>query len=250
VVGINTFILSQSGGSEGIGFAIPSAIVRNVFDQIRKDGHVHRGEIGISAQSITPELAAGLGLKRDWGVILGDVLPDGPADQAGLKPGDIILALDGKPMENARQFEVNLYRIPIQQKVTVEYQRGSDTLKAQVLVAEREDDPFRFIDLVKPADSTIVPLGIVGIAITKQLQKVLPETRKPYGIIVAARSGQPEYSGQGGLKLGDVIYSVNGTPIATLDALRTSLRALKPADPLVLQIERDSKLMFLTLSEE
>jgi serine protease Do len=250
VVGINTFILSQSGGSEGIGFAIPSAIVKNVFEQIRKDGHVHRGEIGISAQSITPELAAGLGLKRDWGVILGDVLPDGPADQAGLKPGDIILSLDGKPMENARQFEVNLYRIPLQHKVTVEFERGTDTLKAQVMVAEREDDPFRFLDLVKPENNTVVPLGIVGIAITKQLQKALPETRKPYGIIVAARSGQPEYSGQGGLKLGDVIYSINGSPVATLDALRSSLHGLKSTDPLVLQIERDSKLMFLTLSEE
>jgi serine protease Do len=250
VVGLNTFILSQSGGSEGIGFAIPSAIVKNVFDQIRKDGHVHRGEIGVSAQSITPELAAGLALKRDWGVILGDVTPDGPADNAGLKPGDIILSLNGKPMENARQFEVNLYRIPLQQKVAVEYMRGPDTLKANVMVAEREDDPFRFLDLVKPQNNTILELGIVGIAITKQLQKVLPETRKPYGIIVAARSGQTEYSGQGGLKLGDVIYSVNGTPIATLDALRSSLKGLKSADPLVLQIERDNKLLYLTLSEE
>ncbi len=250
VVGINTFILSQSGGSEGIGFAIPSAIVKNVFDQIRKDGHVHRGEIGVVAQSITPELAAGLGLKRDWGVILGDVTPDGPADNAGLKPGDIILALDGKPMENARQFEVNLYRIPLQQKVSIEFLRGSDKMKASVMVAEREDDPFRFLDLVKPEDSTVAQLGIVGIAITKNLQKVLPETRKPYGVIVAARTGESEYSGQGGLKLGDVIYSVNGSPVATLDALRASLKGLRAADPLVLQVERDGKLMFLTLSEE
>src|SRR6185503_10080895 len=82
VVGINTFILSQSGGSEGIGFAIPSSIVHTVVEQIRKDGHVHRGQIGIRAQSITPSLAAGLGLKRDWGVFLGDVDPEGPADAA------------------------------------------------------------------------------------------------------------------------------------------------------------------------
>ena len=90
VVGINTFILSQSGGSEGIGFAIPSNMVSTVVHQIRKDGHVHRGQIGVFAQSITPSLAAGLELSRDWGVVLGDVDPDGPAAEAGLKVGDIV----------------------------------------------------------------------------------------------------------------------------------------------------------------
>ena len=79
---------------------------------------------------------------------------------------------------------------------------------------------------------------------------MLPETRKPYGVIVAARTGEAEYAGQGGLKLGDVIYSVNTTPVSTLDALRNAVDALKTADPLVLQIERNGTLMYLTLSEE
>jgi serine protease Do len=79
---------------------------------------------------------------------------------------------------------------------------------------------------------------------------LLPETRKQYGVIVAARAGEAEYSGQGGLKLGDVIYSVNTTPVSSLDALRNALDALKTADALVLQIERDGKLLYLTLSEE
>ena len=79
---------------------------------------------------------------------------------------------------------------------------------------------------------------------------MLPETRKQYGIIVAARTGDAEYAGQGGLKLGDVIYSVNTTPVSSLDALRSAVNGLKPADPLVLQIERDGSLMYLTLSEE
>jgi S1-C subfamily serine protease len=92
-------------------------------------------------------------------------------------------------------------------------------------------------------------LGIIGVAITKELAQALPETRRPYGVIVAARSGESEFSGQGGLKLGDVIYSVNSVPMATLDALRKTLDELKPTDPLVLQIERDGKLMFLALSE-
>jgi serine protease Do len=249
VVGINTFILSQSGGSEGIGFAIPSNIVKSVYEQIKKDGHVHRGEIGVTVQSITPELAAGLGLKQDWGVILSDVNPDGPGAAGGLQPADIVMSLDGKPMENARQFEVDLYRIPLNQKVDIEVLRGDEKIHANVKVAEREDDPFRFLDLVKPEANQIPKLGIVGIAISKDLAQALPETRKPYGVIVAARSGQSEYSGQGGLKLGDVIYSVNTVPMATLDALRKALDNLKSTDPLVLQIERDGRLMYLTLSE-
>ena len=249
-MGINTFILSQSGGSEGIGFAIPSNIVENVYGQIRKDGHVHRGEIGVRAQSVTPELAAGLSLKQDWGVILGDVEPEGPADESGVKVGDVVVSLNGKATENARQFEIGLYRTPIGQKVKIDVVRGGEKLTMNVKVQERENDPFRFADLVKPEDNTVVKLGIVGIPITKDVAAILPDTRFKYGIIVAAKAGDSEYSGQGGLTPGDVIYAVNTRPVATLDALRKSVDGLKAADPLVLQIERDGKLMYLTLSEE
>jgi serine protease Do len=92
VVGINTMILSQSGGNEGIGLAVPSNIVRTIYQQIRDQGFVRRGEIGASAQTITPLLARGLGLARDWGVVVGDVEPDGPAAITGLKIADIILS--------------------------------------------------------------------------------------------------------------------------------------------------------------
>ena len=249
VVGINTFILTQSGGSEGIGFAIPSNVVNSIYQQIRKDGHVHRGEIGVTAQSITPELAAGLSLKQDWGVILSDVDPDGPAAKSGLKPGDIVVSLDGKEMPDARHFEVALYRTALDQTVTVGAIRDTDRFSAKEKVAEREDDPFRFLDLVKPEQNRVIKLGIIGVEITKDLAQVLPETRKSYGIIVAARSGESEYSGQGGLKLGDVIYSLNNVPVATLDALREAVDRLKTTDPLVMQIERNGKLMYLTLSD-
>jgi serine protease Do len=250
VVGINTFILSQSGGSEGIGFAIPSNIVRNVYEQIRKDGHVHRGEIGATVQSITPELAAGLDLKQDTGVILGDVTPDGAADKAGLKPGDIVLSLNSRPMTNAREFQTALYGFALNQTINIEVLRDTQRIPAQVKVSERDDDPFRFLDLVKPEENRVGKLGIVGVPITKEIAQLLPETRKQYGVIVAARTGDAEYSGQGGLRLGDVIYSVNTTPVSSLDALRNAVNGLKAADPLVLQIERDGSLMYLTLSEE
>src|SRR5579863_2883993 len=155
VVGINTFILTQSGGSEGIGFAIPSNIVRSVVQQIRKDGHVHRGQIGVYAQTITPSLAVGLGLPHDWGVVLADVEPEGPADTAGLKVGDVVLSLNGRAMENARQLEVNLYGRLIGEKVPLEILRGDQKLTFEVEVIERDDDPMRFADLVNPEKNII-----------------------------------------------------------------------------------------------
>ena len=249
VVGINTFILTQSGGSEGIGFAIPSNVVNSVYGQIRKDGHVHRGEIGVTAQSITPELAAGLGLKQDWGVILSDVDPDGPAAAGGLKPGDIVVSLDGKPVGDVRQFQIALYRITLNEQVTVGAIRDADRFSVAVKVTEREDDPFRFLDLVKPEANRVLKLGIIGVEITKDLARVLPETRKSFGVIVAARSGESDYGGQGGLKLGDVIYSVNSVPVTTLEALRGAVERLGGTDPLVMQIERGGKLMYLSLGE-
>ena len=83
VVGINTFILSESGGSEGLGFAIPSNVVRNIYDQLKTEGHVHRGQIGVYRRTITPDLAEGLKLPRNHGVLLEDVSPDSSAEKAG-----------------------------------------------------------------------------------------------------------------------------------------------------------------------
>ena len=113
VMGLNTFILSQSGGSEGLGFAIPSNIIKNVYTQIRQEGHVHRSEIGVFGQTITPQMAAGLGLSQDWGVVLSDLEPGGPGDVAGLQAGDIVVSLNGKNVGNARQMQVTLYRYPV-----------------------------------------------------------------------------------------------------------------------------------------
>ena len=116
VIGINTFILSQSGGNEGLGFAIPSNGVRNVYTQLRAEGHVHRSEIGVSVETITPALATGLRLAQDWGVVVADVEANEPAAKAGLEAGDIVLSLNGKTMRDARQFELNLYRYRVGHK--------------------------------------------------------------------------------------------------------------------------------------
>jgi len=250
VVGINTLIISQSGGSEGIGFAIPSSIVKTVAEQLKEKGHVHRGEIGAFAQSITPELAAGLDLPRDYGVILSDVFPEGPGEKAGLKVGDIVTSLNGKPMESARQFDMNLYQEAGDKKARLKVLRGKEELNIEVPVIESEDDPARFADLVNPENSAVPELGILGISVDKKISELLPDLRNPFGVVVALRSATAKYTGSGGFETGDVIYQVNGTAVTSVAALRMLVADLKPDAPLVLQIERDGKLMYLTMSGE
>src|ERR1700680_1362273 len=100
VVGINTFILSQSGGNEGLGFAIPSSVVNVAYQQLRKFGHIHHAEIGVGVQTITPSMAAALSLPRTYGVVISDVLPGSPAEAAGVQIGDVLATVDGKSADN------------------------------------------------------------------------------------------------------------------------------------------------------
>jgi len=249
VVGINTFILSQSGGSEGLGFAIPSNIVRSVYTQLRAHGHVHRSEIGVFAQSITPQLAQALKLPRSSGVLLSDVTPDEPAADAGLQVNDIVLALNGKAMENARQFDVDLYPFHSGEKVTLDVLRGSQKLSIAVPVVNQENDPLRFADMVDPVKSMVPKLGILAIQIDKKIADMVSDLRNQYGLVVAARSGDAVYAGDS-LSLGDVIYSVNGLPVTSVDAFNQAIDQLKETDPLVLQVQRNDRLMYLTFEAQ
>jgi serine protease Do len=250
VVGINTFILTQSGGSEGIGFAAPSNIVKNVYEQIRATGRVRRGEIGVYAQTITPMLAEGLGLTQLFGVILGDVEPGSPAEKAGLKIGDLILNLEGKPMENGRQFEVNLYRQQIGDQVNLQVLRGSDTLNVNVFVAERQDDTNRFLEMVSPERNLISKFGILGLDLDDKIAGYLPGLRVLSGVVVASRVSNVYYYEQESFQPGDVIHAINNKPIQNLAELRTALEIFRPYDPIVVQVERQGQFRFISFELE
>lgn len=246
VVGLNTFIYTQSGGSEGLGFAIPSNIVRNVYEQIRKEGHVHRGQIGVYAKTITPALAMGLHLQREEGVILEDVFPGGPADQAGLKVGDIVLSVAGRPIHNIREFALSLFRYHIGEKVDVELLRGDQQIGSSVSVIERADDPQRFADMVTEAKNLVPRLGILGLSLTDQLRSLLPDLRINTGVIVAARTSGDNYFGDQ-LQQGDVIHAVNGTTVTDVASLRSAFSNIPADSPLVLQVERQGSFNYLVL---
>ena len=128
VVGLNTFILSSGGGSNGLGFAIPARIVDFVYQSLKKNGRVDHTDIGVVAQTITPAMAGALGLAQEWGVVVADVLPHGPADVAGLLPGDVILMVDRRPVMSLTAFTAALLQHPPQQVVEVELLRGAQKL--------------------------------------------------------------------------------------------------------------------------
>ena len=130
LVGINTFILTESGGSQGLGFAIPSSVVEFVYHELRKYGRVHRSVIGAQLQDITPDLAAGLSLKKERGVIVTDVEPGGPAEKAGLQIQDILLSLDGRPMGSVPLAEMIISTRPAGAVMQAEVLRGTQRVDA------------------------------------------------------------------------------------------------------------------------
>lgn len=245
LIGVNTFILTQSGGSEGIGFAVPSRIVQSVYEQIRVHGRVRRGQIGVLAQTINPALAKGLSLSKDWGVLIEDVAPGGAAEAAGLQVKDEVLSLNGKVMENARQFGVNIYQ-NAGKTVELEIQRGLDKMKIRVAVLERPKDPDRILSLLSGPENNFRPLGILAIELDEKATPMLPSLRKFTGVVVAGLLAD-QASGDGRLQAGDVIHEINGKAIYDLAGLRTVLANFQHGETVAVQIDRQGQLQFVLL---
>lgn len=245
IVGINTFILSESGGSQGLGFAIPSAVVRFVYEELRNYGHTHRSMIGADLQEITPDLAAGLKLAREEGVIVADVEPGGPADKAGLHVQDIVLSIDGRSIGSVPLAAMIVSTRPADAVIDAEILRGTERVSLHIPVKQNRSEVDQSLDLGDPGKSIVARLGIFGVEITDKLAAQLPDLREPSGVIVAAMA-ENLLEVQTDLQAGDVIHAVNGQKIETLDALRDKLKAIPSGSPGVLQIERDSKLMYVT----
>jgi len=249
VVGINTFILSEGGGSEGLGFAIPARIVDFVYHSLRKYGHVHRVEIGAVAQEVTPTMADGLKLSQRWGVIIADVKPDGPAATAGLQVQDIVLSADDRRVETLPALSSALYLHRLDEVLKLEILRGKERKTLFVPAIEQRDPMDQLFDTADAEKSLVSRLGILAVDLTGNLRNQVGALRIPSGVIVLGRAADlitPET----GLQTGDVIHSLNTASISSMDELRAAVQSLKTGDAVVLQVERSDGLTYLSFEME
>jgi serine protease Do len=239
VVGVNSAIYSQSGGSIGIGFAIPVNMAKDLIPQL-KQGKVVRGWLGVMIQKVTPELRGKLGLKEEKGALVADVTPGGPADKAGIKRGDVIVAFDGKEIKEMNDLPMVVASTAVGKAVTVEVWRKNKKETLQVKIGELKDE------------EKVLAEKTEGGGLGMSLEEITPERAKAFGladksglVVVQVEDGSP--AGEAGVRPGDVILEMDQTPIRSLEEFNRKVEAFKKGDTILLLIKRQKATLFLTL---
>ena len=217
VIGMNSMIFSPSGGSVGIGFAIPASVIHDVVAQLETHGKVARGWLGVQIQSITPEIASTLGINEPKGAIVAQVVPNGPAARAGFQQGDIVLAINGKGIDDSRDLTRRVAAIPAGQTATFTINRGGSAKTLTVTIAQRKDEQ---VASAGPAPAQGVPTS-TGEAMGLGLTAVTPETRRAYNLddtvqgVLVTRVDPSSDAADKGLQPGDVVLSVGNRQVHT-----------------------------------
>jgi len=212
VVGINSAILTHSGGNQGIGFAVPSNLCRWVMDSLVKSGRVERGFLGVMIQNLTPDLATAFKLDRTTGALVGDVTPDSPADKAGLKSGDVITQLNGQPIEDASQLKLRVAESTPGSKVQVAVNRNGEAKTFDVTLGNLPENKVAKTD-EQSGNTKTEALAGVGVADLDQ------NTRAELGIpaqvqgAVITEVAPDSAAYQAGLRPGDVITELDRKPV-------------------------------------
>jgi serine protease Do len=251
VIGINTAIFSPSGGSIGIGFAIPSNEARPIIEQLQKYGHARRGWLGVNIQSVTDEIAESLGLDKPKGALIASVHDGGPAQKAGIQPGDVVLTFDGKPVIDMRHLPRIVAETPIDKVVKVTVWRKRKELTLKVKVGELKDTVEQTAAMPKqvaPPSTTVEPLGLSVAGLTPDLRERYQLAEDSAGVVVTdvAKNGP---AAEKGMRPGDVITEVAQEEVRTpADVIKKVNAATKAGrKSVLLLVDRQGDLRFYAL---
>lgn len=241
LVGINTAIFSTSGGYQGIGFAIPSNMAKVVMENLIKRGKVIRGWLGVVIQPVTPELAKQFGLKEEKGVLVGDVVEEGPAEKAGIQRGDVIIEYDGRKVSEPSSLRNMVANTQPGKEVKIKILREGKEKNLQVTIAELPTEmqkvPGRADNLLK---------GVIVQNITPGMRKELNIPRRITGVIIT--DIEEESPAVGVLSTNDVIIEVNRRKINNVKDYERIISRIKPDQDILLLIFRNGSTFYITLT--
>ena len=252
VIGVNTAIYSPTGGSVGIGFAIPAETVKQVVAELKTTGRVARGWLGVQIQAVTPELAAGLGLDTANGVLIADVLPGGPASKTELRAGDVILRLNGQPLENYRDLPKRVAATPAGSRLNLEVWRDGKPWQVAVTVGQMPDES----QIAASPDGAGQQAGQFRLGLA--LAPLTPDLRRQTGLdprregvyVTQVEPNSP--AARAGIKAGSLISMVGADPLTSPEQLQASVRKAIDGkrNAIVLRVEQDDKALFVAVPLE
>jgi len=254
VVGINTAIFSQTGGSVGIGFAIPATMAKNVINQIKEGGKVRRGWLGVQIQAVTPDIAESMKLQEAQGALVSQVTEDGPAAKAGIRPGDVILTFDGREVNSSRSLPRMVAETQVGKAVPVTIIRKGSRQTVSVNLGELPSENIQMANVPGPsspseaAPETIDSVGVAVTVISPEVRRQFELSEESRGVVVT----QVDPNGpaaQRGLRAGDVIVEVSQEEVVTPEDVSNRVAKAREAGQkaLLLLVERRGELIFVAL---
>ncbi|HEY0838651.1 MAG TPA: DegQ family serine endoprotease, partial [Vulgatibacter sp.] len=244
VIGINTAIVAQG---QGIGFAVPINLVKALVPQLEHGGKVSRGWLGVALQEITPEIAKTLKLAKARGALVADVIPGSPAEAAGIQPGDVVVALDGRPIDGHAQLSRSVALVPPGSKAQVTVVRDGKERKIGVTIAERDETGgVASRSTAKPKGGEEDPLlGITVGELTPEVARSMRIGRQ--GGVVVTDVQRDSAAGRAGVATGDVLLEINRRPIRSLGEYREAARSVQAGEMVLLRLQRGESAIYLAV---
>jgi serine protease Do len=250
LVGINTAILSNgSGGNQGIGFAIPVSMARNIMEQLIKTGKVTRGYLGVSIQAVTPELAKAFNLPTNEGALIGDVTPNSPGAKAGIQKGDVIIGLNGQPLFDYNDLRLRISQMTPGSTVKLDVFRGGQKREVSVTLAEFPEQAAQAAASPEPESGESAALQ--GVQVGALTAEIAQQLKLPAGIrgVVITQVANDSPASEAGLQKGDVIQEVNHAAVTSVDQFRSAVRG-SGNTPVLLLVNRGGTTLYTVLSPQ